>query len=423
MNLNDIKTLISDGETEKLEFKKSTAQLKSAAETLCAFLNGSGGIVLIGVKDNKELVGQEISDKTKRDIASTIKQFSPMPIVDIHYVVLKKNQKKIIVLNAIADATNKPYFFNHQAYIRSESTTLAMPREHLQHILISNAKNNNHWEEGLMDDATVDDLDHDEILKTIREGVTNRRIPENFVTHNIEEALLHLKLIKYGKLKNAAIVLFAKQPDNWLPQCRLKLARFRGNNKQEMMDSRQICGNAFKLLDEALLFADRHTPISSTFPNNQLERIDKPLVPFKALREIFANAIAHKNYSVAGGSVNFAIYDDRIEIWNNGSLMPGLHYKQLKQMHESMPRNPLIANTFYYRKLFEAWGRGIELITNECTQADLAEPEFFERSGGFCILLQANVTSQKITPLKTDIETLSVRQQKLITLHFLISHI
>ena len=56
MNLNDIHSLVAQGETESLEFKKSTAKLNSAARTLCGFLNGIGGIVLIGVTDNKSIV-------------------------------------------------------------------------------------------------------------------------------------------------------------------------------------------------------------------------------------------------------------------------------------------------------------------------------------------------------------------------------
>ena len=98
---------------------------------------------------------------------------------------------------------------------------------------------------------------------------------------------------------------------------------------------------------------------------------------------------------MAGGSINFAIYDDRIEIWNNGSLMPGLDYSGLQFIHESVRRNPLIANVFYYRKLSEAWGRGIELIVQKCLEEGLPEPEFFERSGGFCVCLRSGKSTKE----------------------------
>lgn len=183
------------------------------------------------------------------------------------------------------------------------------------------------------------------------------------------------------------------------------------------MDSKQFTGNAFSLLDEAMIFADRHIPISSEFPTNQLQRIDSPLFPFKAMREIFANALAHKDYSFAGGSLNFSIYDDRIEIWNNGTLLPGITFNDLMKSHESMPRNPLIANIFYYHQLFESWGRGIRLILDECQNADLATPEFFERTGGFCVRIPTNMSMQKLSPKTTNLTAdLSTRQLEILSI-------
>ncbi len=396
MDIKELQALVATGESSTLEFKRSTAKLKNAAESLCGFLNASGGVVLIGVTDDKTIIGQEVSDKTKREISRVLEKISPMPTIDVGYIALDDGNRMVIVLNAITDISKQPYFFDNQAYIRSESTTLPMPREHLQHMIISNAQHNDRWEKGIAEGVGIDDLDHNEILRTVREGVTNLRIPEEAMAYSIERMLRRFKLMDGDKLRNAAVVLFAKQPDEWFPQCLLKLARFKGVTRNEMMDSRQVYGHAFNLLNEALLFAQRHLPVESTFPNDKLERQDKPLFPVKVLREIFANAIAHRDYSMAGGSINFAIYDDRIEIWNNGSLMPGLDYSGLQFLHESVRRNPLIANIFYYRKLSEAWGRGIELIVQKCLEEGLPEPEFFERSGGFCVCLRSKTILQEI---------------------------
>lgn len=413
MDLEELQALVVAGESSTLEFKKSTAKLKSAAESLCGFLNASGGIVLIGVADDGTIVGQEVSDKTKREISRVLEKFSPMPTIDIRYVVLEGRNKAVIVLNAITDVTKQPYFFDNQAYIRSESTTLPMPRDHLQHMLITNAQHNDSWEKGITEGVSIDDLDHDEILRTVREGVTNLRIPEEAMSYSVEQVLRRFKLLDADRLRNAAVVLFAKQPDEWFPQCLLKLARFKGTNRNEIMDSRQVHGHAFHLLNEALLFAQRHLPVASIFPNDRLERQDKPLFPVKALREIFANAIAHRDYSLAGGSINFAIYDDRIEIWNNGSLMPGLQYSELQFLHESVLRNPIIASILYYRKLSESWGRGIELIVQKCSEEGLPEPKFFERSGGFCVCLRSGKDFQETRGMVA-LSPLSTRQEKIL---------
>ena len=70
MNLEEIQRLCAAGESETVEFKKSTTQLSRGFETLCGFLNGSGGTILFGVNDSGKLVGQDVSDATKREIAN-----------------------------------------------------------------------------------------------------------------------------------------------------------------------------------------------------------------------------------------------------------------------------------------------------------------------------------------------------------------
>ena len=68
---------VRQGESETLEVKKSTAQLRRAMETLCGMLNGSGGRVLIGVTPQGRIVGQQISDYTLRKVAEMLRSFDP----------------------------------------------------------------------------------------------------------------------------------------------------------------------------------------------------------------------------------------------------------------------------------------------------------------------------------------------------------
>lgn len=67
--LSDVKQLVVDPENEQLEFKETTGQLDRGMETLCAFLNGKGGTVLFGITDKGQIIGQDVSDGTKRSIA------------------------------------------------------------------------------------------------------------------------------------------------------------------------------------------------------------------------------------------------------------------------------------------------------------------------------------------------------------------
>lgn len=93
-NLNSIQDLIAEKEGGKVEFKQTTGQLERGMETLCAFLNGEGGTVLFGVSDNGKIIGQEVSDKTKREIAEAIGRLEPTATVQVSYVPLPDGERE-----------------------------------------------------------------------------------------------------------------------------------------------------------------------------------------------------------------------------------------------------------------------------------------------------------------------------------------
>ena len=86
---------------------------------------------------------------------------------------------------------------------------------------------------------------------------------------------------------------------------------------------------------------------SRAFEEGKLERQDLPQYPPLALREALVNAICHRDYTIAGGAIFVAIYDDRLEVISLGLLPPGITVAELKQDHASRPRNPLIAGVFF----------------------------------------------------------------------------
>jgi len=67
LNLKELKKLVKQGESDRLEFKKTTGQHTAAAKTVCAMLNSIGGFVIFGVTDKGEIIGQKVSAKTIGD--------------------------------------------------------------------------------------------------------------------------------------------------------------------------------------------------------------------------------------------------------------------------------------------------------------------------------------------------------------------
>ena len=372
--LDDIKALITtDTESDSIEFKETTGQLERGMETLCAFLNRSGGTVLFGVNDKKKIIGQEVSDTTKRTIAEAIGRLEPIPAVQISYPSLADSNKKIIALHIEDSKMERPFTYKGRAYIRLESTTTIMSQQAYIQLLLARDGVKHRWESFPNPDLHLSDLDNEEITKTVRLGIECGRLPET-TGNDIPTILEKLGLMENGVLNHAAAILFANRELIAYPQCLLRLARFRGADKMEFLDNQRVQGNLFKLLDAAMAFIFKHLSLSGKVEG--LEREEHLTIPYKAVREGVINSLCHRLLRTPGGSVSIAIYDDRLEIENPGTLPVGWSVEKLKSGHNSEPQNPLIANVLYKRKILESWGRGISLIMEECRKANLPEPEF-----------------------------------------------
>jgi len=98
MNVRELKELISEGESERLEFKRSTGQRTEAARTVCAMLNGLGGFVLFGVTNRGELAGQQMGAQTLEDIAAELRRIEPPAFPDIETIHLRRGAAVIVVV-------------------------------------------------------------------------------------------------------------------------------------------------------------------------------------------------------------------------------------------------------------------------------------------------------------------------------------
>jgi ATP-dependent DNA helicase RecG len=230
----------------------------------------------------------------------------------------------------------------------------------------------------------IDDLDHQEILRTVRLGIEAGRLPEDTGT-SIPDILDRFRLRRDGRLVNAAAVLFSKAGFLDYPQCTIRLALFAGTTKDEFIANRQEQGHAFALLEEAMTFFRRHLSIAGRFHPDSIVREDIPEYPVFALREAVVNALIHRSYVDAGGAVSIAIFSDRLEIWSQGILPFGQRPEELTRPHTSQPRNPIIANVFFRRGLIEAWGRGTQKIVELCVAAGHPEPEFTVAAGAVVV--------------------------------------
>jgi len=193
-----------------------------------------------------------------------------------------------------------------------------------------------------------------------------------------------LGLIRDGKLLNAAVALYGKsnQLKTLYPQMGMRLARFRGKNRlADFADNRQYWGHAFALLRRAESFLMDHVPIAGRVVPGKMVREDQPWYPPRATREALANALCHRDYTIPGGAVAVAMYDDHLEITNPGSLQFGITPEKLTKPHESKPWNPIVANVFYRAGIIERWGTGTLNIIDWCAENGNPPPDWSEQAG------------------------------------------
>ena len=377
MNLEQLQQLVVAGECERLEFKTSTGDLRGGMETLCGFLNGQGGKVLFGVSNSGGLRGQSISDSTLREVANEITKLDPA--ATIAQVRVPVSDSADVLILETTDRSVAPYCYNGRPFQRIGTTTSRMPQAEYERRLLQRGHSQRRWENQVAEGYVLGELDTEEISRTIREAVDAGRIDSTAVGPT--ETLDKLHLVEDDRPLQAAVVAFAKEMLPDYPQCGLRMARFRGVTKDEFLDQRQVTGNAFHLLEEATVFLNRHLPVQGRFTPGVMQRQDEPLFPPLALREALVNALCHRDYSIAGGAISVAVFDDRLEIASTGDLPFGLTVEDLKRDHSSKPRNPLLAEVFFRRGLIERWGRGTQKIVALCVEAGHPEPEFEERSG------------------------------------------
>ena len=385
MTPDQITALAATGESEVLEFKSTTGTRREALRTVCAMLNQRGGHVLFGVAPTGNMVGQQVSERTIEEVSAEIQKIDPPAFPAIERVPIA-DDREVIVINA-TQGPARPYVYRGVAYRRIGNTTVAMSADEYNRMLFERMHSEQRWENQPAVKWSVEDLDVAEIRRTVAEAIRRGRL-EDPGTREPTELLRGLGLFRHGVLLRAAAVLFGSTEclEFEMPQCLLRVARFRGLDRTEFLDNRQFHGNAFVLLASAERFLRDTLPIAGRFEADRFERIDEPLYPPLALRESLANALCHRDYAIGGGSLGVAVYDDRLEVTSSGALHFGLTPEKLFTPHESLPWNPLIARTFYRRGIIEEWGRGTLKMAELTTAAGLPRPEI-EDAGG-CVTVR-----------------------------------
>ncbi|MCR4660924.1 MAG: putative DNA binding domain-containing protein, partial [Clostridia bacterium] len=345
-------------ESEILEFKESTGERHEACESIAAIINKHGyGTLYFGVYDNGEIRGQIINDSTIKDISELISiNIEPRIVPTIEHIIIDEKD----VLKVTFSGNQKPYSAFGKFLIRVGTQNRKMSRDELIKIVQENNYSLN-WEK---DDSKVslDDIDDDTLMAYYNEAVNCGRL--ELKDYSKAKLLTMLDLYKNGIVTNAAYVIFGKNPN-----IGLKLSCYATDDKISFTDLKLFKNNVYSLINESMIYLKNH--INWRIKIGDVQRIEIPEIPIRALREMVINAFAHANYQNFL-EIEINIHPGKITIFNPGSFPLDLTpYDYIEKDIPSIKRNPLILDTLFRCKDVEKAGTGFKRMNELCEHENI----------------------------------------------------
>lgn len=345
-------------ESENIELKKSTAELKEGIISIAAILNKHGkGELYFGIKNNGIVVGQDVGDKTLRDVSQAISNHIEPKI---YPEITKEKINNLHIIKVQFQGNDKPYFAYGRVYLRVADEDRQLSPKEIEKLILEKNIYQSKWDSEITE-YTLFDVNDETVSGFIDQLISSGRIPVQ--NKNKENIFKKLGLISKNKLSFAAWHLFCDyQP------VELQLAVFKNNDKTSFSDIKPpIKGNLFFLLETAIEYVLDKMNWRVEF-SKDMKRHEIPEIPVAALREAIVNSFAHRDFHNPKSN-EIAFFDNRIEIFNPGTFPPGLTPDNFIKGHErSHLRNPKIAEIFFYTRNIDRWGSGLQRIDKECRE-------------------------------------------------------
>ena len=416
---DDLTTIIKDAlransETDKVEFKDARGGFPDDAwKSITAFSNkqSEGGLIVFGVIEDKKTRKFETTQLPNlHDLQERAANYFNDRIVNgdrPQYKILDIDGVQLLamVINTVPDE-KKPCFdrkhgMDRGACIREGNTDRPITDDELRHFIRNSAAFK--YDITPVNTFDVNELDVQKVQRVLREtGLrTGRQNADTTVTDTVLQNMqIATKSDESLKPTLAGTLIFTKDgPSDRSPFNRyvIRCIRYAGSTPASaIIDSQDIAGTLDQQIDNAQAFVLRNISRKATIEGTK--RVEHFEYPEEAIREVLANAVIHRDYTITESYTQVRVFADRIEVTNPGNLPPGVTVDNIKDMQFS--RNSVMASLMRDLNYLEEYGRGIDLVFSTMQQIGLPCPVFRNSANMFTVTLLgssfANLTERQL---------------------------
>lgn len=389
-----IEYMTTEGEKKFFDRKSANVKPSDIADLISAFANAEGGTIVIGISDkSKKIEGiKSIGEQKINDLINAPKDCcKPMPkyreeFLDVTNVDGKPDKLLLLHIEASIDEVIRTT--NDSTFLRIGDRTREVKGEDLRNLEYT--KSTRHFEDECNMDAQIEDLD-EELISTYKKKID----AEDVSTEQMLRARGFTKIVD-GKqyLTNAAVLLFAKNIQQFYPNCRIRFVRYDGSAEQvgtkiNIIKDVNIEYPILRIIDKAKDFLSiqlrEFTALNQKTGMFQIV----PEYPEFAWLEGIVNAVAHREYGMSGSYIKIAMFDDRLEITSPGKLPNIVTVNNIRVTRYS--RNPRIARILTEFGWVRELNEGVKRIFEDMEEFYLEPPVYSEPEYSVKLVLKNNI--------------------------------
>lgn len=393
MTRQQLLDLIAAGESSEVEFQRSLG--RDFGRELCAFANGEGGTVLLGVSKAGEVVGVGNHRRTRVKVLTVARSGDPPIAVEVESV-------GEVMCVTVPPQKYKPYSIGWRAFVREGNGSRRLTNAEIKDLyyVVGRA----HFDKEPCEAFSMDDHLKADVWERF---IGRAKIPE--AMHGIL-ALRNLGLVdSEDRMTYAGAWLLARDIRQFTESAQVSCALFRGTEEAGSLERRDFHGSLPAIADEVLAWVLRR--INVQFPIWHEDAEGRPELPDGALREAVANAIAHRDYRLRN-HVQVRVFKDRVVIASPGGLPEGMSERDLGT--KSVPRNPLLYSMLARMDLVGGIGSGIRRMKSLCREYGVLEPRI-EVSGTEVAITFRRPPAIRLKPSGIDDDDFAAMQASLFT--------